>query len=201
MAAEYGEQVTQIWRIPNPFNQQEEAMQYVEAPTDLSNMEYRWPHPWVFVAGGITGCPPWQWELCEMLEDYECGTLFQPRREDFPIDDPSAAEKQIQWEKKALWACDVFSIWFCGSESVQPICMFELGAHSSRACYDEVLLAVGVDPEYQRAQDVEIQMSLIRPVSISDSLEEHADLIRRKCKRWVPGESHEHERMWREAAQ
>lgn len=163
-------------------------MQYVEAPTDLKNMECRWPHPWVFVAGGITNCPPWQWKLCDMLDDFQYGTLFQPRREDFPIDDPSAAEQQIKWEKKALWNCDVFSIWFSAGESVQPICMFELGTHSTRALasYDALQVAVGVEPGYKRAQDVEIQMSLIhRNLEISDSLEQHAKAIKEKSCEWV----------------
>lgn len=159
-------------------------MQYVEAPTDLYDMEYRWPHPWVFVAGGITNCPPWQWELAEMLEDYDRGTLFQPRRENFPIDDPSAAEKQIRWECTALHECDVFSMWFCNSESVQPICMFELGTHTARhMCSDKPFaLAIGVEPGYSREQDVRIQTELMGvDIPIATSLREHANNIRFHC--------------------
>lgn len=174
-------------------------MEYVESPTQLDPMEYKWPHPWVFMAGGITDCPPWQWELAEMLDGCDVGTVFQPRRNDFPIDDPSAAEKQIRWEQKVLWKCDIFSIWFCDSPSVQPICMFELGAHTARylqngsgCSFCETKgpsdVCIGVEPGYEREQDVRIQAGLISnrlEREISESLEDHAMNIKGKVNGFV----------------
>ncbi len=51
-----------------------------------------------FLAGGITNCREWQLEVLEHLKEYdrnECLldklVIYNPRRENFPIDDPSAS--------------------------------------------------------------------------------------------------------------
>ncbi len=46
--------------------------------------------PSLFLAGGITGCPDWQRQLRDKLADTPL-TLLNPRRANFPIDDPRAA--------------------------------------------------------------------------------------------------------------
>ena len=72
----------------------ESAMKYIEAPDltiDVVNM------PTVFLAGGITGCSDWQQEMVELLADTEY-LLANPRRKNFPIGNPEAAEEQIKWE-------------------------------------------------------------------------------------------------------
>jgi hypothetical protein len=133
-------------------------MHYVEAPNDISNL----PRPLVFLAGGITNCDEWQKEVVKHLMTVKDlpGTIVNPRRENFPMDDPNAAPEQIEWEHKALWASDVISYWFDGGESVQSITMFELGCHLSRYVVGAGpnQLIVGASPEYKRYQDVEIQL-------------------------------------------
>lgn len=131
-------------------------MKYVEAPNSLKNLE----RPWVFLAGGITNCEDWQTPMTQELQGkVSKGTILNPRRANFPMGDPSAAEKQIRWEHQALWRADVVAIWFAGGESVQPIVMFEFGGHLARRGLRQLRhLVVGVDPSYSRKADVELQL-------------------------------------------
>jgi len=134
-------------------------MLYVEAPAKLENLA----RPFVFLAGGIVGCEEWQTEVSDALcRGYNKGTVLNPRRKNFPINDPMAAREQIGWEHGALWTSDVISYWFAGGESVQPIVMFELGCHLGRYCIGggPLRLVVGVDPKYVRKADVEIQLEM-----------------------------------------
>ena len=91
-----------------------------------------------FLAGGITDCSNWQKTVINFLKEREnCMTLdnlvlFNPRRDNFPIDDPSAADKQIEWEYDWLGMSDIFSIYFDGGNSDQPICMYELGRYLTK---------------------------------------------------------------------
>lgn len=105
----------------------------------------------IFLAGGITGCPDWQQEVIEAVKHLDI-TVYNPRRKDFPIDDPSAAEAQINWEFSKLRKADCVSFWFC-RETLCPITLFELGATMERMgrCI------IGVHPEYKHRQSVEIQ--------------------------------------------
>lgn len=146
-------------------------MKVLTAPVDLSG-----PRPWVFLAGGITACPEWQADIIDLLHSSQKGTLLNPRRKDFPIDDPSAAEEQIRWEYHALEEADIFSMWFCNAPSDQPICMYELGRHLAVRAASECVL--GVESGYRRETDVRIQAELARPLlSISSTLLEHAAKI------------------------
>lgn len=111
----------------------------------------------VFMAGGITGCPDWQAEYIEQLAKIE-GTLFNPRRKDFDVKDPTASEKQIRWEFQALHDADAVSFWF-PSETLCPIVLFELGAWSTTL----KKIFVGCHPSYQRRYDVVMQLRLSRP--------------------------------------
>lgn len=136
------------------------------------------PRPWIFLAGGITGCPDWQRELASRLLR-SCSsepTLLNPRREDFPIEDPNAAREQITWEFNWLNRADLISFWFAENE-IQPIALYELGAWAMTF----KPIAVGVHPDYPRRQDVEVQLELRRgPMPIMQSLEDHAGRI---CER------------------
>jgi len=67
-------------------------MQYIEA-ISAEKAEYKS----VFFAGGISNCPDWQKGLVDTLKDYEI-TVYNPRRNNFPIDDDSESEAQIIWE-------------------------------------------------------------------------------------------------------
>jgi len=130
-------------------------MQYIESPSPVLTD----PVSSVFLAGGITGCPDWQQEMCGKLDDSGFGgRVYNPRRADFPIHDPNAALAQITWEYYALEQSDAISFWFA-KETIQPIVLFELGRWSGK----NKPIFVGVHPEYPRRQDVEIQMKLARP--------------------------------------
>lgn len=127
---------------------------YVEAPT-----EYADPKPAVFLAGGITGCPDWQAEAYDALAHLPIAVL-NPRRADFPIHDPNAAPAQIGWEYRHLRRADVVAFWFPDSGPVvQPIALYELGAHAASG----KPIAVGTDPGYVRRSDVVLQLRHVRP--------------------------------------
>lgn len=84
----------------------------------------------IFLAGGIQKCREWQKELIDMFKHLNIDTdiyLINPRRDNFPIDDPNAAEEQITWEFDMLKECDFFTMFFDNSDSDQPICFYELG--------------------------------------------------------------------------
>ena len=149
-------------------------MQYVEAlDTRLSKS----PHEkWLFLAGGINGCEDWQAEMRSKLEDVINLILFNPRRADFPINDPSAAVDQIGWEWKHLKLADAISFWFT-KDTIQPITLFELGRWSTphkpaikpfandslKIDVEPKPIFVGVDANYPRRLDIAIQLSLERP--------------------------------------
>lgn len=117
----------------------------------------------VFLAGGITNCPEWQDEIIELLKPFEFGVVFNPRRKKFPINNIFAAEEQIVWEYNALNKSDVFSMWFCNSDSDQPICMYELGKHLEHRFNNNDLsnVIIGIEPGYKRENDVRIQTKLV----------------------------------------
>ena len=128
----------------------------------------------VFLAGGITGCPDWQQEVIRYLQELdaspeECSldnlVIFNPRREDFPINDPSAASTQISWEFQWLERADILSMYFANSSSDQPICMYELGRNIARMQMRFPTdwlhrIVVSIEQGYRRESDVRIQMML-----------------------------------------
>ena len=85
----------------------------------------------IFLAGGITYCKNWQNEVIKELE-FEDVSIFNPRQINFDIKDKSASFKQISWEFERLEQMEIFSIYFCESNSDQPICMYELGRNIVR---------------------------------------------------------------------
>ena len=122
----------------------------------------------VFLAGGITNCPDWQKDLIELLKDTPDLVMFNPRRANFPIKDPNAAEEQISWEYDSLKEVDNLIFWFSRG-SLNPIVLYELGIWGNSG---DRPLFIGMDKEYERQQDVLIQTKLARPeVKIVYSLE------------------------------
>ena len=126
-----------------------------------------------FLGGGITNCPEWQNEVASNFAKYNAKfpgeldrlVVFNPRRENFPIDDPNAAQQQISWEFNWLQKMDVFSMLFSSGESDQPICMYELGRNLQRMAMRfptdfAERVVISCDPSYKRAQDVKIQTHL-----------------------------------------
>jgi len=143
------------------------AMHYLKAPQGLDPTDTSLKSPFVFMAGGITNCPDWQSVLIDVLLHKEKGlegTLFNPRRKNFPIGDLSAAYEQIKWEFDALNAADIILFWFArGSDN--PIVMYEYGTHLYRYVYEDSLptIVVGCDPLYSRIKDVIMQTDLRSP--------------------------------------
>ena len=122
-----------------------------------------WPPPLVFLAGGIDCCPDWQAAVRQDLCQACSCTLLNPRRANFPMNDPDTAEAQIIWEHDALRKADVVAFWFC-KEKVQPIALFELGATLERlggAVGGLPRIIIGIEAGYPRTQDVEIQTRLV----------------------------------------
>lgn len=149
-------------------------MLYVEAPQckSVDEMAAADATGYLFLAGGITNCPDWQAQALEALKDTELA-VFNPRRADFPIHDPSAAEEQIRWEYRYLTLCHhswngAILFWF-PKETLCPIALFELGAHLRAHT-----IFIGTHPEYQRRRDVVLQSELghYRKLRIHDNLEE-----------------------------
>ena len=121
-----------------------------------------------FLAGGIQNCPNWQRDVIDILKSI-AGlndlVVFNPRRDNFPIHDPNAAQEQIQWEFNHLQTMDIFTMFFCDGPSDQPICMYELGRNLVRMqdrFPDDFVnrTVITCDQNYRRKQDVEIQTGL-----------------------------------------
>lgn len=123
----------------------------------------------VFLAGGITNCPDWQADAINLFPSWT--VLYNPRRPNFPIHDPTAAAGQVAWEFEHLAKADVVLFWFAGGESVQPIVLFELGSHAR----SDKPIVVGCDPTYLRRQDVVLQLGHLRPnIHVHDTLADTA---------------------------
>ncbi|MBA4189928.1 MAG: hypothetical protein C0467_18240 [Planctomycetaceae bacterium] len=125
----------------------------IEAP-----QEYDGTGPSVFLAGGISGTLDWQTVVIDTLSDLPI-TLLNPRRKNYPWNEPSAAAAQIEWEFRHLRRATAVLFWF-PPETLCPIALFELGG---RIQVREQALFVGTDPGYARKLDVEIQLRLARP--------------------------------------
>jgi len=149
-------------------------MIYIEAP----HKDFIKTKSSLFLAGGITGCPDWQSKVVNELKGVEV-IVFNPRRENFPINDPNAAFDQIKWEHDMFRQSDMLSFWFC-AETMCPIVLYELGAWSMT----EKPIVIGMDPKYPRRQDVEIQTKLVRPdIKIVYSIQEFINAILQMIKK------------------
>ena len=142
-----------------------------------------------FLAGGITNCREWQTEIIKGLneklkDDLQSNflILFNPRRKNFPIGDPNASLKQIQWEFEWLEKCQIFSMYFDGpTVSDQPICFYELGRNIERMKQKFpkdwwMRIIISVNSEFKRTNDVIIQTKLASndkiKVNVSNSSDE-----------------------------
>lgn len=159
---------------PGRKTEREVMATYIEAPDWTLFKQLNPSGKSIFLAGGITGCPDWQQEMRTLLQDTNL-TLLNPRRKDFPIDDPTAVEGQIKWEYNHLRAASAILFWF-PKETICPIVLYELGAWSMT----DKPIFVGVHPKYSRRQDVIIQTLLYRPeVMVRGSLAGLSNAVRR----------------------
>lgn len=116
----------------------------------------------IFLAGGISNCPDWQAEVVEKIKDIDHVIVYNPRRQNFPIDDPFASEQQITWEYEHLRDSDIIVFWF-SKGSLNPIVLYELGKWGNST---DKKIIIGIDPDYERKMDVIIQTKLARPHTI-----------------------------------
>lgn len=129
----------------------------IEAPNEVYSLQNN-ENVKLFLAGGITNCPDWQSVMIEKLKNIPGLTIYNPRRKDFPIGDPNASEAQITWEYNHLRDADIVLFWFSRG-SLNPIVLFELGKMIGL----NKKIIIGIDPEYERKRDVEIQSKLSIP--------------------------------------
>lgn len=135
--------------------------------------------PSVFLAGGISSCPDWQKDVIESLSNDDI-IIYNPRRENFDIKDPNATHEQISWEYNYLKKSDIIAFWFSAG-SLNPIVLYELGRWGNSS---DRSIVVGVDPEYQRIEDVVIQTKLSRPdVLIHRSLDSFIEGIKKESQK------------------
>ena len=99
-------------------------IRYIEAPAEFTGTE-----PSLFLAGGITGTFDWQTEIVRLLNVTALAVL-NPRRRNFPIDDSTAAQSQIEWEFRHLRRATAVLFWF-PSETLCPIALYELGGRAA----------------------------------------------------------------------
>lgn len=130
----------------------------IDAPNEVYNVESA-HNVKLFLAGGITNCPDWQSEMIKKFDNFPFLTIYNPRRKEFPIDDPNAAEEQITWEYIHLQNSQIISFWF-SKGSLNPIVLYELGMWANSRTDKKIF--IGIDPEYERKQDVIIQTSLAK---------------------------------------
>lgn len=133
-------------------------VQIVEAVNEIYNIDKHTSKK-LFLAGGITNCPDWQSEVIENLKTFDKLVIYNPRRKNFPINDPHASEEQITWEYEHLEAADIIVFWFSRG-SLNPIVLYELGKWGNSTNKE---IIIGLDPEYERQSDVIIQTRLSRP--------------------------------------
>lgn len=147
----------------------------IEAPNEV----YSWQNNKnrkLFLAGGITNCPDWQSDIIKLLEPIGDLSVYNPRRKNFPMNDPNAAEEQITWEYNHLRDSDLILFWFSRG-SLNPIVLYELGRWGNSS---EKHIVIGLDEEYERKYDVTIQTFLSRGIKtpIVHTLEDAVDWIK-----------------------
>jgi hypothetical protein len=143
------------------------TMEYIEAPNEYQGDGFS-----VFLAGSISDCANWQARLAELLASARV-TIFNPRRQEFPVGDRTEERRQIEWERRHLARANLVVFWFT-PPTLCPIALFELGA----CCETGIPLVVGIDPKYALKFDVGVHLSLRRPdVTVLDNLDDLARAI------------------------
>lgn len=155
-----------------------------------------------FLAGGITQCPDWQYLVANTLRaaeedgavDLKDLVLFNPRQLFFDVNNPNGAQDQVKWEFDRLQSMDIFSMFFCESVSIQPICMYELGrnllAMHLRFPNDwKDRTVISCDSHYSRWRDVEIQ-SKLAGFSNVNIMEDYQNLIITHCQQIIYSYNH-----------
>lgn len=145
----------------------------IEAPKEVYSLRNS-HNAKLFLAGGISNCPDWQSWVVSELKEVENLTIYNPRRKNYDGKDLNVAEQQITWEFEHLRDADIVMFWF-SKGSVNPITLYELGMWCNSTTRPTL---VGIDPDYERKQDVFLQTRLARPeLKIYNSLSSMIDEI------------------------
>ena len=137
----------------------------------------------VFLGGGITNCSDWQAKMTKLLIGMDV-VVINPRRDSYDNTNVNLAKEQITWEYNHLRESTALIFWFA-SETLCPITLFEYGFHLGQGVRE---IFLGIDPEYKRKIDLEIQTELVNKelkkrdavsgqVTISYSIEDLADKV------------------------
>ena len=164
-------------------------MEIINAPNDWNLEDGKIK---CFLAGGLQKCN-WHDTVLNYLKNKETSNLvlFNPKRDDFDIGNQNMEYEQISWEFQYLNTFKrdkdfFFSIFFDASESVQPICFYELGR--MLAILQPEQCVVSVHPRFSRRNDVIIQTELATAgeVPVLQVLPEvHAERIYEKYKNLI----------------
>lgn len=146
-----------------------------------------------FLAGGITRTENWQEEVIKHLQnDYSLKDtkyliIYNPRRSNFDANKKDESRKQIEWEAKHLIECDILSFYFAGSESPQPITLYEFGRYpllkvNQNKSWEYPIIKqtlVSIEDGYKREDDVICQnrMACNVPIYQHSSPALHSQLI------------------------
>jgi hypothetical protein len=148
-----------------------EEKRYIEAPFGfMAHQKGELKGKSIFLGGGISNCDDWQsFSALSILSNTDL-RVFNPRRFEFDIADPTQSEVQITWEFVFLNVADVLIFWF-PKTSVCPITLFEYGKWLGKK-----KIYLGVEPGYTRKFDLELQsqLELGHPVHIYSSI---SDLV------------------------
>lgn len=157
-------------------------MRLLQAPHNIVPDHNSGNYTYLFLAGGITGCPPWQSEVAKALSDMDNLCLFDPRRPDWN-DNADDAEifAQVEWEYRHLILANAILFWF-PMQTMCPIALFELGAYSKGM----KKLFIGCHPGYERLIDVRHQIKLARE-GIEPEIHLSLTPLLEEVKEWVCG--------------
>ena len=112
----------------------------------------------LFVGGAIPGSTDWQALVTRQVQASGLSVaVFNPRRADFPADQPGAVAEQVAWEHDHLHAVDVTLFWFPAMPDgiVAPTTLFELGM----ALGEHRRIVVGASTWYPRRDILEHQLA------------------------------------------
>lgn len=133
----------------------------------------------LFLAGGISGAPPWKPELIRALESTDLA-LLDPQRANYGALAWDDLREQIRWEHDGLRGARAISFWFPAGAPA-AISLYELGAwlHWRDPNGNAKTIFAGVESGYTHRANVILQTELERPdIEIVSSLDDLAAQIR-----------------------
>lgn len=143
-------------------------MQVIRIPA-----QYHGDAPSVFLGGGAGG-RDWRRTLIGLISDTTWVLLDPLTPPDFG-DDGDALRRRTEWEFEHLGRATVKLFWF-PADTPCMLSLFELGAWAK----EDVPLVLGIEPGYQKRDELLLQMQLERPqLAIASTLHELAAHLKR----------------------